>query len=399
MKIGFLINTTEPFYHGGYEARAWAFARALAAKHEVTMYTSCDAPQELEGVRFVPVAPARRYFNHRGVRNVTADLAFTAGVLGLLARRDRPDILDVCATPYLHLPAARRVARRWGVPLVATVHEALLHALEDYVRQRGVRWALLASGHQQVLRGIYRWGLASADHLLAVSPNTARGLEKEGYEVAGTVAYGLDFSRYPEPKKAAPEGRALRFIWVGRLTAHKKVETALLALHAMALDGLDFHFDIVGTGAELPRLRAVAQGLNIADRVTLHGFVSAEHKRELLAKADCLLMTSPREGFSIATLEAMASGCAVLAANPEPPAMPSAVADLVCPGENGLLYAVEPEALTGALQKLRKDPAALPVWQANARRQAQKYDLAQQAEKLTAFYQQCVEQASGKATG
>ncbi len=391
MKIRFLINTSEPFYHGGYEARAWDFARALVRQqHEVTIYTSCDAPQEMEGVKFRPLAPTQSYFNQRGVRNLWADGRFTLGVLKLLGEKERPDILDVCATPYLHLPATKWVTRRWGVPLVATVHEALLHAIDDYVRQRGVTAPTYHGLYAKLLRGIYQRGLRAADHLLAVSANTAEGLEKEGYQVSETVEYGLNFSKFPEPQKAPSQERPWRFIWVGRLTAHKKVETALLALHAMGQDGLRYHFDIVGTGAELPHLRAVAQGLGIAQHVHLHGFVSAEQKRELLAQADCLLMTSPREGFSIATLEAMASGCAVLAANPAPPATPSAVVNLVTPGENGQLYEVEPEKLTLALQALRKEPEQLTAWQKAARQRARQYDIDQQATKLAAFYQRCL---------
>lgn len=393
VRIGFLINTSEPFYHGGYEARAWGFARALVRQgHEVTIYTSCDAPQELEGVNFQPLAPARAYFNQRGVRNLWSDVRFTLGVLKLLRQKDGPEILDVCATPYLHLPVAKWVTKRWGIPLVATVHEALLHAIEDYVRQRGVTSPTSHGLYTKMLRGIYQRGLAAADHLLAVSPNTGTGLKKEGYEVTDTIEYGLDFSKFPEPKKAPPQERPWRFIWVGRLTAHKKVETALLALHALGQEGMRYHFDIVGTGAELPRLRAVAQGLGMNPHVKLHGFISAEHKRELLAQADCLLMTSPREGFSIATLEAMASGCAVLAANPPPPATPSAVVNLVTPGENGDLYEVEPEKLTAALQKLRQEPGQLTAWQQAARQRAVPYDLDQQATKLAAFYQRCCEQ-------
>jgi len=389
MKIGFLINTTEPFYHGGYEARAWAFARTLARRHEVRVYTSCDEPQELEGVQFIPLSPARSYFNQKGVRNISADVKFSLGALKLLRETNRPDILDACATPYLHLIPAGRVARSWGVPLVATVHEALLHAIDDYVSLRGTAgW--LRKPYASLLRGIYRRGLGAADRLLAVSPNTARGLAEEGYADAEVVEYGLDFSRYPEPVKENPRDRPLQFIWVGRLASHKKVETALLALHGLGQDGLRYHFHIVGTGAELPRLRSVAQGLGISKAVTLHGFISAQRKRELLAQADCLLMTSPREGFSIATLEAMASGCAVLAANPPPPAVPSAVADLVQPGHNGLLNAVEPEALTAAIREMLSAPGHLPAWQKAARQTALKYDLETQSEKLAAFYERCL---------
>ncbi|MEM1060348.1 MAG: glycosyltransferase family 4 protein, partial [Verrucomicrobiota bacterium] len=236
MHIGFLINTTEPFYHGGYETRAWDFARALARRHRVTIYTSCGAAQEIEGVQFRPLAPEREYFNQKGVRNLTADATFALAVLKLWAERDRPDILDACATPYLHLRPAKWVARRWGVPLVATVHEALLHAIDGYVRQRGA--GALQKPYAALLRGVYHTGLRAADHRLAVSPNTARELEKEGYPADAVVEFGLDLEQFPEPAKDPPRDRPLQFIWVGRLTAHKQVETALLALHGLGQDGL-----------------------------------------------------------------------------------------------------------------------------------------------------------------
>ena len=114
MTIGFLLNTCEPFYRGGYERRAWSFARELARKgHEVRIYTSCPRDETIQGVRFVSLAPPRRFFNDRGVRNGTADVWFALAIFRLLARvrRGELDVLDVCATPFLHLPVVALVAK------------------------------------------------------------------------------------------------------------------------------------------------------------------------------------------------------------------------------------------------------------------------------------------------
>ena len=74
MTIGFLLNTCEPFYRGGYERRAWSFARELARQgHDVRIYTSCPRDETIEGVRFVRLAAPRRFFNARGVRNGSAE--------------------------------------------------------------------------------------------------------------------------------------------------------------------------------------------------------------------------------------------------------------------------------------------------------------------------------------
>ena len=42
------------------------------------------------------------------------------------------------------------------------------------------------------------------------------------------------------------------------------------------------------------------------DYVTFHGELSEKDKRAILARSEVFVLSSPREGFSVATLEAMA---------------------------------------------------------------------------------------------
>ena len=132
MTIGFLINTCEPFYRGGYERRVWSFAKELVRQgHEVIIYTSCPRDEEIEGVQFVRLTKPRNYFNRRGVRNIRADLFFSLSILRMFGKLHpyELDILDVCATPYVHLPVAALVAGLKKTPTVVTCHEALLTSL------------------------------------------------------------------------------------------------------------------------------------------------------------------------------------------------------------------------------------------------------------------------------
>ena len=74
-----------------------------------------------------------------------------------------------------------------------------------------------------------------------------------------------------------------------------------------------FRFDIVGGGGERARLEEmVARARERRLRYLFHGELSEEDKRALLARSEVFVLSSPREGFSIATLEAMAQGCAAL---------------------------------------------------------------------------------------
>jgi glycosyltransferase involved in cell wall biosynthesis len=91
--------------------------------------------------------------------------------------------------------------------------------------------------------------------------------------------------------------------------------------------------------------------MKVSDRVTLTGKVSYDQLRAELTQATVFAMPSRAELQSIATMEALASGLPVVAAN----AM--ALPHLVHPDENGYLY--EPgdvDALVGYLTKVLTAP-------------------------------------------
>src|SRR5699024_8850673 len=89
---------------------------------------------------------------------------------------------------------------------------------------------------------------------------------------------------------------------------------------------------IVGGGDLVDALREQAERLGIGDRVTLTDFVSDEELRQHLTDGAVFAMPSTAELQSIATMEAMASGLPVIAAD----AM--ALPHLVHDGDNGYLF-------------------------------------------------------------
>ena len=108
---------------------------------------------------------------------------------------------------------------------------------------------------------------------------------------------------------------------------------------------------IVGDGEVKRQLEAKARALGIADRTTFTGKVSYDELRAALTRSTVFGMPSRAELQSIATMEALASGLPVVAAN----AM--ALPHLVHPGENGYLY--EPgdiDAFAGYLTKVLTAP-------------------------------------------
>jgi glycosyltransferase involved in cell wall biosynthesis len=142
---------------------------------------------------------------------------------------------------------------------------------------------------------------------------------------------------------------------VGRLQPWKGQREFLYAAAGLVSAHRNAYFAIVG-GAILgwegdypQELQRLVLELGIEDRVTFTG-----HTTEVprwMAASDVVVNASDPEPFGLVVLEAMASGCAVVAVEKGGPR------DIVEPGRNGLLCASrEPAALGPAMRRLIEDP-------------------------------------------
>ncbi|MEO1773398.1 MAG: glycosyltransferase [Pseudomonadota bacterium] len=156
-----------------------------------------------------------------------------------------------------------------------------------------------------------------------------------------------------EPERYAkappPSGKALLF--VGRLSAIKGVALLLRAVAALAETHPDLTLTLVGDGPEAPGLKAEAEALGIADRVTFTGYLSQDEVAERLAATDVFVLPSFAEGVPVVLMEAMAAGRPVIA--PQVAGVP----ELVEHGVSGFL--VPPgdlKRLTGSIDALIRRP-------------------------------------------
>ena len=80
LRLAFVLDRCEPYYHGGYERHVWELARRLATRHEVTVFTSLPVmAEELDGVQFIRAAPhlpyVRKYGGHSPGQSMLFSLA------------------------------------------------------------------------------------------------------------------------------------------------------------------------------------------------------------------------------------------------------------------------------------------------------------------------------------
>jgi glycosyltransferase involved in cell wall biosynthesis len=136
-------------------------------------------------------------------------------------------------------------------------------------------------------------------------------------------------------RRAADGGTAGKFhpdnfnmVAVGRLYPVKGFDLLLRALGRTTNGRLHLH--IIGAGEQDDALRALAADLDIAERVTFHGFRANPYP--YMRAADLFVLSSVYEGFPNAVLEALSLGCPVLAFD-----CPGGTRELVEPGVNGML--------------------------------------------------------------
>ena len=138
---------------------------------------------------------------------------------------------------------------------------------------------------------------------------------------------------YDLPKLMA-EKDPKRILWCGRLVGLKHPEAALAAAKRLKEEGVSFSLQMIGSGEEEAKLRALTAQWDLEKYVQLPGAMPAQQVRREMETAGIFLFTSDeREGWGAVLNEAMNSGCAVVTSK-----APGAVPFLIKPGENGLCY-------------------------------------------------------------
>ena len=259
----------------------------------------------------------------------------------------RPDVVHVQS----HLGLGRtllRSAKGSGIPVVATNHfmpENLLHHVP--VVRTFPRTATRLAWRD--LERVY----VAADLLSVPSPRAAELLAAStSLPAAEVVSCGIDLDRFARTTRDATSSPCVLF--VGRLEQEKHVDELLRAF-ALLPDELHARLEVVGMGSLRPALEALAADLGLSRSVRFLGVATDGELLAAYAGADVFVMPGTAELQSIATLEAMATGLPVVAAD----AM--ALPHLVRPLVNGHLYT------PGDVQALRDklaDVLANPVLRA-----------------------------------
>jgi phosphatidyl-myo-inositol dimannoside synthase len=259
-----------------------------------------------------------------------------------------------------------RAAARGGTRIILAAHPNLA-VPADWMRRARLRAKTIVMAHGvdvwKPLPFFRRRALLRASLVLAPSRDTVQKLvDVQGVapEKARRLAWPLSagFLRMadapaglPVPPTFPQAGPVI--LTVGRWASserYKGADELIGAIPQLQAAAPGLHLVAVGAGDDLPRLRELAAGLGIANRVHFLENLSREQVAACYARADLFALPSTGEGFGLVYLEAMAFSKAVVGV------ACGGTTDVVEDGVNGLL--VPPHdagALAHALGRLLGD--------------------------------------------
>src|SRR5262245_59186244 len=243
------------------------------------------------------------------------------GALRAVWSRSRPDAVYV-ATEGLLGWSALRAAAALDIPAYSGFHTNF----DRYVSHYGAGWL-----RRPIAAYLRRFHNASCGTFVSTERLRAE-LGTAGFERLSVLGRGVDHGRFDPARRST----ALRSEWgageddlvvlyVGRLAAEKNVELAIRAYRAMQQVSRTMRFVVVGDGP----LGAALAGAH--PDLVFRGFRTGDDLGAHYASADIFLFPSETETFGNVTLEAMASGLAVVAYDY------AAAGEHVVDGESGVL--------------------------------------------------------------
>lgn len=263
------------------------------------------------------------------------------------------DVIDASFF-YPDGPVARQIARRLGIPYSVKARGSDIH-----------HWGRVPATCMAV-----RAAAEDAAGLLAVSAAMKRSMVALGMD-AGKIRIhytGVDLDRFAPQDRAEAKARfglsGPVVVCVGHIVERKGQDLLVRALPG--LPGVTLI--LAGQGPGASRLEALAQQLNVSDRLGILGSVPHDQLPALYNAADVMALPSASEGLANAWVEALACGTPILISDV------GGARELLTGETAGRIVERTPEAIATALREmLAQAPdreairtAALPfTWRAN----------------------------------
>jgi len=327
-------------------------------------------------------------------------------VLHLTTNRRLPTRETINGLPVLRfkLPPYERIKRFTAIPVAGSVLAFLRRFRPDVVHWHELSnaWLMLRAlirapvkvvtihsarfiRHSRHFLGRFSNRL-QADAVLTTGQDRRQTVLSFSKRLVYTISSGVDEQIF-RPRQR-PESAGLDILCPCRLVPVKGVEFLLRALPGVLKRFPEARTQIAGSGRLLNHLKGMTEELGITRNVRFLGQIPYERMPVLYQEADIVVMPSLVEATSLACLEAMASGCAVVATRV------GGLAELIEDGVDGLLVEPKnPQQIADAVCKLLQDADLRQRLALNARKKVvDRYSWKRQAEKVVTVYERLLQE-------
>lgn len=364
MDLPRLLFVNEAFYphEGGAERRSYETLSRLVKKgFEVKVLTNDfgggDGPSDID-VEYITNMSESDYFENSS-RKLMGVLKFTSAVRRKLKEYGDYNIYSFDEFPLLHALRGFNMLKK-DVPRFFTWHEVL----KDFYLKKGFLWRIVA-GWEEKVSNLFENNIAVSNAIYDLL------LKKYNKQNVSVVENGVNISDFP-PSGDKEWGR---IIYVGRLEPHKQLEPLIREIAKNS----NFTLDVIGSGSQLSHLKSLVNG---SKNISILGHLPKDELIDHVKKAWMFVMPSCREGFSIASLEAMAASVPVVTRQSE---FNFAANEIIKDGRNGVVA----ESFSDMFQKMNdlyRDEERWKKLSTTATEFSKKYDWNIISDKLSRLY-------------
>jgi glycosyltransferase involved in cell wall biosynthesis len=268
--------------------------------------------------------------------------------------------------------------------------------IHQHLDDRRLRWLVRSASRARVIVHLHDRPLKSdgialgsvridcADAVIANSRATGASI---GAPRPYVIYPGVEIADYSVAQSRPLGTYGLTFGTAGRLVSIKGIDHLIHALALLRWEFPELRLQIAGDGPERGALERQATVDGIRDQINFLGW--RDDVSELLGSWDVVVQPSLKEGFSVAALEASASGLPVIAS------AVGGLAELIENAQTGWLVPTgDVNALAEKMRWMIVNPAARLAMGSAARRRAANFSTERMVGEVSNFYDELLGQSS-----
>jgi teichuronic acid biosynthesis glycosyltransferase TuaC len=378
------VLTLTPFYPsdrddaaGCYVSEPLGELAKVGIRNTVFAVQPFYRPRARSTTSAVPAEWMRYLSLPRGFGLPTAGAFLFARIVGRVRELHSSNPIDLI---HAHAPlpcghAAILLSRELGIPYVVSVHGLDVFSTVQVGGKAG-EWC------RRISTRVY----TSSRRVICISERVREQvIEGVGRNCRTSVVHnGVEPELFSPTSNPSSDSHTI--LSAGTLIPIKGHDVLIRAFAALTPEFPPLSLEIIGDGPEKSRLQALAQQLQIAERVRFSGRQSRRQVAAAMQRCTLFALPSRYEGLGCVYLEAMSVGKAVIGCRGQ------GIAEIIQHGANGFLVGPDNEReLTLALAMLLRDERRRRNLGAAARDTIlDQLTLAHQAENLTRIYRESV---------